>query len=573
MASLIPSIATKAEPPSSQDSNWLAYPTGNSSQEQENTIPSDVPEQLPAPNPSPPPNRESSTSTSATEPQPLSETPSMGAQQPFSLLAAEPQTTLTAGLEESMPQTQQPVEPYPTLSPLTGPIVLKDIERVPDLPPLADDDEELDSSLETLVAKMRPRTQSQEIIPLPVKPVKIEVKTESVSGPLPRRSPTSAIIDLTESSPSPPPSHSKPKRKQTPASTSSSFSTAEPPSKRAKTESQARFPAAQKHSDHWLLDGNIIIQVHGTKFRLHRSFLVKHSAWFAELIEGGMINVPDIYRCEEDGMPMYILTLPNLTAKDFERLLDGFDNAIKYVHKDPSFPRVAGILRAATALSFDHFREWATQFLKDRWPASLEEFSGAEDIKHATESVVLARTCDVPEILKRAMYELVRKAEYGQPQTGSGSGNHVQLAPEDFRALIRARDKLTVMWMTTMGASSFSPPFATCASAVPPPAAAPGEGGEGAPVAPPPPPQQAGPPCTTLDQLLSGKAHHKLMRESGIADEYIYDPICGLEALVEADWAGEGYCKGCVELRRGIWEGTRERLWRDLGEWFGLVGE
>ncbi|KAJ7726324.1 hypothetical protein DFH07DRAFT_685634, partial [Mycena maculata] len=309
--------------------------------------------------------------------------------------------------------------------------------------------------------------------------------------------------------------------------------------KRSKTAARP----ALKHTVHWALDGSIVIQVQDTKFKLHQSHLAKHSPWFSDLFDGKNVEGgKDVERSMDDNTPMYILTLPNLSAKDFVRLLDGFDRAITYVHEDPSFPKLAGILRVATILSFPDFRDWAIRLLEDRWPLSLAELS-TEPVRHATESIVLARSCAVPSLLKRAMYELVRLAGYGQTDTAREG-----VSTRDFRALVRAREELTAVWLAAV--SPYAAEFSACATLEP---------------APPPAVR-----CTTLHPLRSGQAHHKLVRQSGIADDYLYDPLCGLQALIDTDWAAEGYCAACVGLRKDAWAKTREKMWGNLDLWFGL---
>ncbi|KAJ7181543.1 hypothetical protein C8R43DRAFT_869463 [Mycena crocata] len=373
--------------------------------------------------------------------------------------------------------------------------------------------------------------------------------------------PTRIYIDISDSSPiqspkpqkqatSPSASQARPKRKHTSSLPPSTLGT--PAAKRPKIA-----VVAQKHKNHWALDGSIVIQIQETKFKLHKSVLAKHSPWFAGLFDGKTVTGGEYVERDEDGStPMYILALPTLHSKDFVRLLDAFDNAITYVHEDPSFIRIAGVLRVSTLLSFTDFREWAVRILEDKWSPSLADLTN-DRIKHATESVLIARSCDVPSILKRAMYELVRLAGYDQNEDQEG------VSTRDFRMLIRAREELTAVWLMTTSESPFSPTFSTCASQ---PAAAPPT-----PVpAPVPAAAVAAAQCTTLNPLLAGKAHHKLIRESGIADDYLYDPLCGLQMLIDADWAAEGYCAACVELRREMWANRREKVWDNLDIWFGL---
>ncbi|KAJ7436948.1 hypothetical protein FB451DRAFT_994207, partial [Mycena latifolia] len=83
------------------------------------------------------------------------------------------------------------------------------------------------------------------------------------------------------------------------------------------------------------------------------------------------------------------------------------------------------------------------------------------------------------------------------------------------RALFRAREELTAVRMLT-----FCPNPRTSRSVRP----------------------RARAGCTTLEALQADKAHQKLVRESGVADDYLYDPLCGLQALIDADWAAEGFC-------------------------------
>ncbi|KAJ7681987.1 hypothetical protein DFH06DRAFT_972136 [Mycena polygramma] len=388
-----------------------------------------------------------------------------------------------------------------------------------------------------------------------------KVKPES-QGPTPflrpKTPPGHEVIDLSDSSPFqsptpqkrpiPPPAESnasqaRTKRKHTPSSVPPS-GLGSPPAKRSKIASAA--VPARKHDVHWALDGSIVIQIQDIKFKLHKSHLAKHSPWFSGLFDGATVTGGEyVERVDDDGStPMYILSLPRLTAKDFTRLLDGFDNAIIYVHQDPSFPRIASILRAATLLSFPDFRDWAIRLLEDRWSPALADLS-TERITHATESVLLSRACGAPTFLKRAMYELVRLAGYGQTPNREG------VAGPDFYALVRAREQLTALWVQTV--SPYSQDFVDCAGAAP---------------VPPAPPAEV--ECTTANALLAGKAHRKLMQESGIVDDYLYDPVCGLQALIEADWAAEGYCAPCVALRRKVWAGRREKIWENLDVWFGL---
>jgi hypothetical protein len=44
-------------------------------------------------------------------------------------------------------------------------------------------------------------------------------------------------------------------------------------------------------------------------------------------------------------------------------------------------------------------------------------------------------------------------------------------------------------------------------------------------------------------------------------EAYAFDAVCGLKVLIDAPW---------VEMRRKMWQGAREKAWKNLGIWFGL---
>ncbi|KAJ7792348.1 hypothetical protein B0H14DRAFT_2931511 [Mycena olivaceomarginata] len=449
-----------------------------------------------------------------------------------SLSASHPELGHSAGDAGTSADSESlPAEPpqssfssaFPQLSPPLAPVPERYMEEIRQLSD--DDDDELElPALERMISETRPDYDSQKKDSGAFKsePGVSNVKPQSERKPArpsaPSRDPV--VIDLTDS-----PLHS-PQPQKPPPATQPSPSQIVPPA-----------APAHKHAVHWVLDGNIVLQIQDVKFKLHKSHLVKHSPWFAGLFDGASVTGGDYVARDEDGnILMYILSLPELTAKDFARLLDAFDNAITYVHQDPFFQRTASILRAATLLSFPDFRDWAVRLLEDMWSPALANLS-TEEIQHATESVLLARECELPAVLKRALYEFVRLAGYGQ------SGRE-GVSPQDFRALVKAREHLTAAWMQTM--NPYSLDLMVCARSAPRPRA------------------------TTTDPLLSGKAHHKLVHASSIAEDYLYDPLCGLHALIEADWAAEGYCDAWVKLRREVWANRREKIWDNLDIWLGL---
>lgn len=94
----------------------------------------------------------------------------------------------------------------------------------------------------------------------------------------------------------------------------------EPDAKRAKSTL-----AASMHPIFWNLDGNIIVQIEQMRFKLHRSWLVKHSTFFQAVFEGTYDG--DRARLENvDGNTVCHVT--GTTTEDFAELLGALDKAM-----------------------------------------------------------------------------------------------------------------------------------------------------------------------------------------------------------------------------------------------------
>ncbi|KAK0187603.1 hypothetical protein F5146DRAFT_1059715 [Armillaria mellea] len=352
-----------------------------------------------------------------------------------------------------------------------------------------------------------------------------------------QRSPTKVpsapdIISVSSSPATTPQNHSRgasQKRKQEDADRS--FTTAsEQPAKRQKFKA-ARRPTTHKHREHWELDGNVVIRIKKTLFRVHRG-VAKQSKWLSKRFEeepDGFEGKDPVFDIEEE---------KRVTVKDFEALLDAMDIAITYFYNPPDFLTVASIFRASSALSLDRFRDWATRYLEEMWPSSLSRVT-LNPISHASETVVLAREWGLTSIRKRALYELVRLAGFGQDESDDSSSS-AGISPSDYRLLVRTREMLTSAWTTRIATATFGVER-RCV------------GG-----------------CTAADVGLVASTHQEVVVASGLFETFLRDPVCGTRALMEVDWARAGYCRGCVDQRVGVWGKARERMWEDLDIWLGL---
>ncbi|KAH8112966.1 hypothetical protein DFH11DRAFT_394730 [Phellopilus nigrolimitatus] len=371
------------------------------------------------------------------------------------------------------------------------------------------------------------------------------------------------------------------------------------------TLSHRSFQNTSRHPTHWYLDGSVVIHMDSTLFKVHRSTLVRKSTYFRDLFEKELLQ-PDVKKL--NGCPVVEV---EGNAKDFAILLDAIDDFAGLLVKMNTFETIASILRTSTDFAFTSLRAWAAGKLQDMWP---EDISGVTPVPrpYATETVVLARECDVPKVLKSALYELVRTEGFGlydedEEEAGDGGDanrgdyepaksegdededtlssppNSAQnthtitksyLSRADVITLTYAREWLVGRWI----AIATRPPVVTL------------------------PTTQS--PC----EHRSSDAKHwaRTVLESGLFSERIYDPIVGLGVLANVelhepdgaevrkgkdghwylkssnsgetdlgflyvDWMKESSCKSCAIIAKDKWKKERNKMWKGLDEIFELA--
>ncbi|KAG2144509.1 hypothetical protein DEU56DRAFT_713740, partial [Suillus clintonianus] len=272
------------------------------------------------------------------------------------------------------------------------------------------------------------------------------------------------------------------------------------------------------HQTFWLTDGNTTLEIGGVLFKLHRSRLADQSTFFAGLLDEQDVRVDDSVKVESDENGT-VYHLSNTTSKDFEALLQFDRNPMVYYLTPPPFSVLAAILRASTALGFDAHRAYAVKLLENGWSSSLADLT--KDTKpHAVGVAVLGRSCGIESVLKRAFYEMVRAAGYGLGNGELDGGDVEEISRADERRLGRMRESLTSTWLQV---------------------------------------------AMRLDRSLEcpNQPKGRRVHDSGLYNEYLYDPLCGLEALIKIKWdKDEGWCTDCVQARRKVWILARQRTWQ-----------
>jgi len=105
-------------------------------------------------------------------------------------------------------------------------------------------------------------------------------------------------------------------------------------------------PAFTKHPRFWIPDGNILIQIGSTRFKLHCSRLASQSCWFEQLFkrrldqqevtqtgsqDSDSADINDIRIEEASECTLYYLDSTGVLVKDFETLLVAMDDCMYVV--------------------------------------------------------------------------------------------------------------------------------------------------------------------------------------------------------------------------------------------------
>ncbi|KAJ7737819.1 hypothetical protein DFH07DRAFT_841914 [Mycena maculata] len=321
-------------------------------------------------------------------------------------------------------------------------------------------------------------------------------------------------------------------------------------SKRVKSASQA----FARHSRFWALDGNVILQFGSVAFKVHRSRLATQSVWFEKLferragreepLEEDEENIKDVGAEEVEGCDVFQLeALGNMS--DFEALLTAMEDSIQFYYDPPRFLTAAAIFRAATTFKFLNYLEFTRQYLLDLFSEDLEDLTTTV-FANPTDAIVLGRTWNLPGILKRAFYELLR-AQPAAPSDADADEGAVpkdvvhRLRGLDLDDLIRLSDTqkfLTAAWLSVLSPAAEKD---KCPAKT---------------------------PCGAT-RLTGGWS--AIVGKDMLLQKFQYDPICGLNFLIEVQWATKhSFCDHCAAARKIALMKKRKEIWMDLDEWLDI---
>ncbi|KAF8340549.1 uncharacterized protein EI90DRAFT_3035956 [Cantharellus anzutake] len=278
-----------------------------------------------------------------------------------------------------------------------------------------------------------------------------------------------------------------------------------------------------------------------------------------------------------DGYPVY---KAEGLAEDFTQLLGVVKNFPW--NRKPTFEMLAPVLRAAKLHDFPHELDWATKSLADLFPEMTD--SKAEfpltPRPFAAKAAALAEECGLDDVLKPALYDLLRQPSFGlNPRSTRVSHSDISFASQGLKdrhilGLIRARETMVLKWTEMCDPSACSHDngaqpsnMCTCATMF-------GDGNaEGIETA------RAevwvrniysNPPTTVLEILKKrraapmGRSKDETHDSATLFSIGLLDILLGIDLLIETDWS-KLECAHCVKQRKRAWQRERGRVWNTLG--------
>ncbi|KAH7909596.1 hypothetical protein BJ138DRAFT_209656 [Hygrophoropsis aurantiaca] len=304
-------------------------------------------------------------------------------------------------------------------------------------------------------------------------------------------------------------------------------------------------PPPVKCEDIWFDDGNIILHINNTIFRVHKSVLVKHSSVWKT-----MASLP---QSGHSGARSISIVALHDDVQDMKELLMVFYNPLYFMYSRDSFRFLAGILRLSTKYDIPHLQNESTVELQRVYPRHLKDFDCLNQTSstpeadatisartrawaenYAIEAVNLARETSCMTILPCALYHCARLPV----ETIICGTSKARLPPEDVDTCMLGRETLL-----RMQRESTHPFLYTL-----------------------PPVQATGKYPSCSDGACVRGGHKTLLRY--IMDEMYFTTPIALEKFTK--WLDVGRCISCAAPLQAAHLKAREVVWEELPNVFGL---
>ncbi|KAI0672630.1 hypothetical protein C8Q78DRAFT_1020489 [Trametes maxima] len=293
-------------------------------------------------------------------------------------------------------------------------------------------------------------------------------------------------------------------------------------------DTRSSAPALRRHARYWLDDGSLIVRAQDDIYKVHRTFLHRHSKVLASLSPSVDASVE--HEKTVDGL--VVVHIPDeleVRSEDFEALLEHLYHDAP-LDGNATFPRIASVLRASSKdqLDFPAIHSLARDHLERIFPSGPAPSFYSE---HAEEALTLAVKHDIPSIRKALYYSIATHSHDHDPDQDDASAapHRPSLSPE-----LAARCDALLEQLV----AHFTPILFTVATA-----------GHMA--------------CTDVfaEQWMP------LVIQPALDDNGLCRPLETLERIIAIDWAAEGLCGECVQGKREEWRGEQRDVWERIDGW------
>jgi hypothetical protein len=206
------------------------------------------------------------------------------------------------------------------------------------------------------------------------------------------------------------------------------------------------------------------------------------------------------------------------------------------------FDLLTAIIRSSSRYEFNTSRAWAIARLDKLLPTNLEDFNSNAHLERAPMAILLARQCNLRQLLKPAFYRLVRARRFGSNQIteSNGSSNDIHYDAAAFTAAESLLPKEDIIFASHL-LREFTARWMTIVTTVP------------------------SPKCRLQhSKCPSVFVNHwwvKVVKASKIFQNGVFDPLGSLDSLIAIEWGADGICDDCLSFQRGLWRNHKRKLW------------
>ncbi|KAI0820406.1 hypothetical protein BC628DRAFT_855251 [Trametes gibbosa] len=329
------------------------------------------------------------------------------------------------------------------------------------------------------------------------------------------------------------------KRTRSACSTSSSDSDSDsPPPKKIKHErlhtiAHKQLGNLNTQHDFWYPDGNVVLVVDGSIFKLYKARLARYSSVLDTIFNAGTDD-------EIDDLPAY--TLPNISCPDFVTFLQALETPFKTATQ---LHATAALLIVSEKLKCTDAARLALHQLREIWPANRTKLAvgAACHYPDVLRVIQISREHDQFAFRTHAFYELIRSPAFWDAVGGGGAADRTALglADGDLVSLLCLRVQLRQAWSALV----LAPPYPDAGSC---------RLGTG-----------RGSCRKRFNQSNLRKAFWlESMLEDGLYHAGMQDPLGNLELLLEHkkdSLLADGWCKGCIGEREDAWAKAQKDWW------------